>query len=232
MPAPLPRSTERADDLRAALTRIRAHKEWGSRPTPPGRPGPALLAIRIRRRGIPAGGRRAGAAYLARRRQELSAHERARRDVAASAEQIQARLAALADEGRLHPPQSPQLAGHSAQMILNAAYLVADEREGDFAAAVADLAGAEPGGADRDHRPVAAVLLRRPAGTGPAMSVPDRALPAERVALVDLLDRVLARGVVITGDVTLSIADVDLVTVSLRALITSVGALAEPRPGA
>ena len=58
--------------------------------------------------------------------------------------------------------------------------------------------------------------------------MPDRMLPAERVALVDLLDRVLARGVVVTGDVTLSIADVDLVTVSLRALITSVSALAEP----
>jgi hypothetical protein len=42
---------------------------------------------------------------------------------------------------------------------------------------------------------------------------------------VDLLDRVLAGGVVITGDVTLSIAEVDLVTVSLRALVTSVSAL-------
>jgi hypothetical protein len=38
---------------------------------------------------------------------------------------------------------------------------------------------------------------------------------------------VLAGGVVIAGDVTLSIADVDLVTVSLRALVTSVSALAE-----
>jgi hypothetical protein len=41
------------------------------------------------------------------------------------------------------------------------------------------------------------------------------------VALVDLLDRLLAGGVVIGGDITLSIADVDLVYVSLRALITS-----------
>jgi hypothetical protein len=49
--------------------------------------------------------------------------------------------------------------------------------------------------------------------------------PSERVALVDLLDRVLAEGVVITGDITLSIADVDLVTVSLRALLASVSAL-------
>jgi hypothetical protein len=47
----------------------------------------------------------------------------------------------------------------------------------------------------------------------------------QRIALVDLLDRVLAGGVVITGDVTLSIAEVDLVTVSLRALVTSVSAL-------
>ena len=53
-------------------------------------------------------------------------------------------------------------------------------------------------------------------------------LPADnnrRIALVDLLDRVLAGGVVISGDITLSIDDVDLVVVSLRTLISSVGAL-------
>ena len=44
-----------------------------------------------------------------------------------------------------------------------------------------------------------------------------------RIALVDLLDRVLAGGVVISGDLTLSIADVDLVHISLRTLLTSVG---------
>ncbi|MFF9867361.1 MULTISPECIES: gas vesicle protein [unclassified Streptomyces] len=45
-----------------------------------------------------------------------------------------------------------------------------------------------------------------------------------RVALVDLLDRLLAGGVVISGDLTLSIADVDLVRVDLKALISSVSA--------
>ena len=59
----------------------------------------------------------------------------------------------------------------------------------------------------------------------------DPAIRGERIALVDLLDRVLAGGVVIAGDVTLSIADVDLVTVSLRALVTSVSALAEAHSG-
>jgi hypothetical protein len=56
-------------------------------------------------------------------------------------------------------------------------------------------------------------------------------LPADndrRLALVDLLDRVLAGGVVISGDVVLSIADVDMVVISLRTLISSVGSLLPP----
>ena len=44
----------------------------------------------------------------------------------------------------------------------------------------------------------------------------------EQVALVDLLDRVLATGVVVTGDITLSIAGIDLVYVSLNAVLSSV----------
>jgi hypothetical protein len=51
--------------------------------------------------------------------------------------------------------------------------------------------------------------------------------PAPRVALVDLLDRLLAGGVVVSGDLTLSIADVDLVSISLRVLITSVSGLVD-----
>ena len=47
------------------------------------------------------------------------------------------------------------------------------------------------------------------------------------VALVDLVDRLLAGGVVIAGDLTLAVADVDLVYVQLRALITSVATAEE-----
>jgi hypothetical protein len=46
-------------------------------------------------------------------------------------------------------------------------------------------------------------------------------LPAGEIALVDLLDRLLAGGVVLSGDITLAIADIDMVRISLRALITS-----------
>jgi hypothetical protein len=61
-----------------------------------------------------------------------------------------------------------------------------------------------------------------------AEMVPDSrssAVPAgEDVALVDLLDRLLAGGVVLAGDITLAVADIDLVYVGLRALISSVAA--------
>lgn len=51
------------------------------------------------------------------------------------------------------------------------------------------------------------------------------------VALVDLLDRLLAGGVVVAGEITLSIADVDLVRISLRVLIASVRAAIGPMEG-
>ena len=56
------------------------------------------------------------------------------------------------------------------------------------------------------------------------------AISAERdVALVDLVDRLLAGGVVIAGDITLAVADVELVHVSLRALVSSVSSLEGPQ---
>ena len=48
--------------------------------------------------------------------------------------------------------------------------------------------------------------------------------PGPQIALVDLLDRLLGSGVVLAGDVVISLAGVDLVQVRLHALITSVRA--------
>lgn len=50
-------------------------------------------------------------------------------------------------------------------------------------------------------------------------------LPArgtEPIALADLLDRLLGKGVVLSGDIVISLAGVDLVEVRLRALIRTV----------
>jgi hypothetical protein len=57
------------------------------------------------------------------------------------------------------------------------------------------------------------------------MSVVERRSLAEQVTLLDLVDRVLTKGVVVTGDVTLSVADVDLVYVGLRLLLASAATL-------
>jgi hypothetical protein len=48
------------------------------------------------------------------------------------------------------------------------------------------------------------------------------ARPQVQIALVDLLDRLLGAGVVISGDVIISLAGVDLVQVRLHALIATV----------
>ena len=50
-----------------------------------------------------------------------------------------------------------------------------------------------------------------------------------RITLVELVDRVLNKGVVLTGDITLAVANVDLVYVGLRVLISSVATLEEAR---
>ncbi|MCW3063641.1 MAG: gas vesicle protein [Solirubrobacterales bacterium] len=47
------------------------------------------------------------------------------------------------------------------------------------------------------------------------------------IALIDLLDRLLHGGVVLAGDITLAVADIDLVYVGLRALISSVATAEE-----
>jgi hypothetical protein len=47
----------------------------------------------------------------------------------------------------------------------------------------------------------------------------------QQVTLIELVDRVLNKGVTLTGDITLSVAGVDLVYVGLRLLLASVGTL-------
>lgn len=67
-----------------------------------------------------------------------------------------------------------------------------------------------------------------PGGADSALPVPagdlsaDEGLAGRQVALIDLLDRLLSGGAVLTGDVVLTIADIDLVHINLRAVIHSI----------
>jgi len=50
----------------------------------------------------------------------------------------------------------------------------------------------------------------------------DEELDEEQLILGDLLNHVLDKGVVISGSVTISVADIDLLMVDLRLMLTSV----------
>jgi hypothetical protein len=47
-------------------------------------------------------------------------------------------------------------------------------------------------------------------------------LEQQDVTLLDLLDRLLNKGIVITGDLMISVANVDLIYVGLRLIVTAV----------
>jgi hypothetical protein len=55
---------------------------------------------------------------------------------------------------------------------------------------------------------------------------------AERVSLCETLDRVLNKGVVIGGEVVISVADIDLIYLGLKAVLTSVETANRMRTGA
>ena len=58
------------------------------------------------------------------------------------------------------------------------------------------------------------------------------ALRQRNVTILDLLDRMLDKGVVLTGDVAISVADVDLVYLGLGILLSSVETMERKRLGA
>jgi hypothetical protein len=52
-------------------------------------------------------------------------------------------------------------------------------------------------------------------------------LRTQDVSLLDVLDRVINQGVVLSGDITLSVADIDLVYIGLRVLLAPADRLPE-----
>lgn len=136
--------TERRRQFSEILERIAAQSEWGVKVYADKQPAAAGRTVSsggdsTRTSGGP------GAAYLRRRRDELSAVDDARRAAAASARAVHGGLALLATAAKLRPPQDRDLSGRPGRMILNASYLVADERASDFGAAVDSLAERHPG---------------------------------------------------------------------------------------
>jgi len=64
----------------------------------------------------------------------------------------------------------------------------------------------------------------------------DLALKTKDVTLLEILDRALDKGVILSGDVVISLADVDLIYLGLKVLLSSVETMERlrggPMPGA
>jgi hypothetical protein len=123
----------RRRELAEALSLVGGRSEWGVQ---------ALTATTASERSgadPAAGGGRPGTSYLLRRKAERSAREAARRSAADAALTIHSGLDRLAAAARQSAPGRLP-AGQRGQMVLNACYLVADQRRDEFTAAAHDLA--------------------------------------------------------------------------------------------
>ncbi len=122
------------------LSSLTGTKEWGIKlflDSPSG-PRPAAAPPAERRPD-------SGAAYLAGRQLERDQSALADQLCQQCAEQIREAVGAVASEERINPVQRREAHGREAEMILNAAYLVADERVAALRKTVSDLQEQWPG---------------------------------------------------------------------------------------
>jgi hypothetical protein len=120
---------EQRSTLATALDALDGRQEWGVKLTV----DRAALEAAARERAPDAfddelEGQSAGGAYMLRRRQERQLREAADRLAGSIAEDVHARLQDWATDAVVNPPQNPELSGHEGDMLLNAAYLVEEEK--------------------------------------------------------------------------------------------------------
>ncbi|MEH0841268.1 GvpL/GvpF family gas vesicle protein [Micromonospora sp. CPCC 205711] len=127
---------ERRAELAGALDRLTGRAEWGVK----GYVVPGVLP----RAEAPADGGGAGAAYLRRRRAQLTARDEGQRIAAEAAATVHDALAGHAAAARRHSPQDRRLSGAPTAMVLNGAYLVDTPAVDGFGALIRELADRHP----------------------------------------------------------------------------------------
>lgn len=128
--------TERRAELAALLDRLTGRGEWGVK----GYVVPGAVPQAEETAG-PGG---AGAAYLRRRRAQLTAREDVQRNAAAAAAAVHEALSRHAVAARRHAPQDRRLSGAPTAMALNGAYLVDATAAAGFAGLVETLGARHP----------------------------------------------------------------------------------------
>ncbi|GGV77389.1 MULTISPECIES: GvpL/GvpF family gas vesicle protein [Streptomyces] len=114
------------DHIRRTLERLQGRVEWGVKVYLGAEPAHAAAAA------APAPKPTSGRDYLRQRRQQTRAHEDLWQQAEAFAGRLHDKLSALAEESRLHAPQSAALSGAAGHNVLNAAYLVPRARSEEF----------------------------------------------------------------------------------------------------
>lgn len=126
-----------AERFHAALRRTANHSEWGVKVYVPGAPAPAR-APAVRPPGASPAGRTApapgaGRAYLDRKRNLRNQRERDQEDGVRIADAVDADVSGLASASRRLPPHGLRVPDDRRTQVLNATYLVAEDRAAELA---------------------------------------------------------------------------------------------------
>ena len=166
-----------------------------------------------------------GTEFLTRKKAAKDARQQVVAGALAEADRLFDALTDLADDSRR---RTPAVEGPASRMVLDAAFLVPRRAARRFraAASAAARALAARGFELSVTGPVAPLPLRGGRGVSRASGVPARrdakALFDDTDAtLLDLVDNILTKGVVIDAEVVLGLAGVDLVYVRLSALVSA-----------
>ncbi|SCL14314.1 Gas vesicle synthesis protein GvpL/GvpF [Micromonospora rhizosphaerae] len=128
--------TERRDELAGTLAGLTGREEWGVKGY--------VVPGAVPRSAEPAGEGGTGAAYLRRRRAQLTAREEGQRIAAEAAATVHTALAGYAVAARRHAPQDRRLSGAATAMVLNGAYLIDRAALDGFSELVGALADRHP----------------------------------------------------------------------------------------
>ncbi|GAB1820024.1 GvpL/GvpF family gas vesicle protein [Herbidospora sp. RD11066] len=123
---------ERHDDFVDVLDHVAGRREWGVK---------AYVDLTVETTDVTAGGGGPGTAYLKKRQAGLRSREEAWRAAVGQAERLHDILSSVAVASHRHRAQDPELSGRKEPMILNGAYLVELDRDGEFTRAVEGLRG-------------------------------------------------------------------------------------------
>jgi hypothetical protein len=126
---------EQAGPLEEALAKVEGAAEWGVKVFA----GNAAVADAEHAGEDHKTAARPGAAYLTQRQRERERAEQRNELRVSCADAVHARIASCAREATINRPQHPKVHGRDMPMVLNGAYLVANDRQADLYGSITEL---------------------------------------------------------------------------------------------